>query len=1035
MEVISQLLQLTLDSQDERSRVDAETKLKEGSTQEGFLPVLMRMIVMEEIPVPVRQAAVIYMKNMIGKNWKEREMTSESTIFTICEADKKFIRDSIIEAVISANSDLIRRQLTVCVQEILSFDFPERWAEVPAKLQAYLTTDKGSEWHGALLVLYQLVKKYEYKREAEREPVIVVMAIFLPLLQNRCTSLTKIDSPDACTLVALIFKIFRSLIQLNLPLQLINENNMPQWMGLFKAVLESPIPMRSEEAEPEERPLLPCWKVRKWAITLINKIFDRYGLVGSVEKPYVKFADFYDKNYSESMTQLVLKILDAHRKGVYVSPRVLHHALSYLTCGVYNSRSWKVVKPHLDKMVEEVVFPLMCHSDEDEELWQDDPQDYIRSKYDVFEDFLLFSPNEAAKAYLVRAAEKRKDVLKPVVVFISKIFDLPKELRNDKYPRQKDGALHMMGALAEALTKKKIYKKEMQPALTNYILPEFGSTFGFLRARACWVVQQFSVMEFTSEEVLDTTIKCVLGALTDVELPVQVEAGIAIKHLIENQDEKSTDLIRPNVQPLITSILDVLNRSENDELTGTIAKLVECFPEEVKDIAVLLVTQLSQTFMTLVTSEDDYDNKSVTAMGVLETLQTVMGELEEKAEIIQQLEQVVYQLIITVLEKELMEFYEEIFSLINECTVVKISATMWNLLEVLHATLHNDTSDYFTEMMPCLHNYVTVDPETFLKNEKYCQIIFNMCQKMLQEKCGEDAEMQAAKLIEVIILQYQGQMNGWLPRFIQLALERLTSELRTSELRVMLIQVIIAALMSSPSIVLGHLTSLNLQVAPHGMVAEMLSLWLKDTDCFLGLHDRKVYVLGMCALLEIPPQERPQSLVEAAAQLLPNLLIIFDGLNHIYEKINKVEDEDEDIEEDENGELGDSDDEYDEDGLQQVEKCERLHQINIGEIEDDDWENDLDVFTTPIDDNLDIDEYVRFKTSFQLLEEREKHGLFTLMTQSLNEEQMGAIQQVINEGIRREKATESRRIEAAGGFTFNQTTVDPKNFSFGGGLS
>lgn len=310
-----------------------------------------------------------------------------------------------------------------------------------------------------------------------------------------------------------------------------------------------------------------------------------------------------------------------------------------------------------------------------------------------------------------------------------------------------------------------------------------------------------------------------------------------------------------------------------------------------------------------------------------------------------------------------------------------------------------------------------------------------MCQKMLQEKCGEDAEMQAAKLIEVIILQYQGQMNGWLPRFIQLALERLTSELRTSELRVMLIQVIIAALMSSPSIVLGHLTSLNLQVAPHGMVAEMLSLWLKDTDCFLGLHDRKVYVLGMCALLEIPPQERPQSLVEAAAQLLPNLLIIFDGLNHIYEKINKVEDEDEDIEEDENGELGDSDDEYDEDGLQQVEKCERLHQINIGEIEDDDWENDLDVFTTPIDDNLDIDEYVRFKTSFQLLEEREKHGLFTLMTQSLNEEQMGAIQQVINEGIRREKATESRRIEAAGGFTFNQTTVDPKNFSFGGGLS
>jgi len=607
---------------------------------------------------------------------------------------------------------------------------------------------------------------------------------------------------------------------------------------------------------------------------------------------------------------------------------------------------------------------------------------------------------------------------------------------NETYPRQKDGALHMMGALAEALTKKKVYKKEMQSVLTNYILPEFGSTFGYLRARACWVVQQFSIIDFTSEEILDNTIKYVLGALTDAELPVQVEAGIAIKHLIENQEEKSTDLIRPNVQPLITSILDVLKRSENDELTGTIAKLVECYPNEVKDIAVILVTQLSQTFMTLVTSDDDYDNKSVTAMGVLETLQTVMGELEEKTEIIQQLEQVVYKLIITVLEKELMEFYEEIFSLINECTVVKISPTMWNLLEVLHATLHNDTADYFTEMMPCLHNYVTVDPDTFLTNEKYCEIIFNMCQKMLQDKCGEDAEMQAAKLIEVIILQYLGKMNLWLPRFIELALGRLTSELRTSELRVMLIQVIIASIMSNPSLALAHLASLTTSHFPHGMVAQMLLLWLKDTDCFLGLHDRKVYVLGMCTLLDLPLQERPQSIVEAASQILPSLLVIFDGLNHIYEKINNVEDGDEEIEEgEENGELGDSDDDYDEDGLQQVEKCDRISKICAGEIEDDDWENDLDVFTTPIDDNIDIDEFISFKKSFQLLEEREKQGLFTLMTQSLNEEQMGAIQQVINEGIRREKAAESRHIEAAGGYTFDQVTVDPKNFSFGGGLS
>ena len=35
--------------------------------------------------------------------------------------------------------------------------------------------------------------------------------------------------------------------------------------------------------------------------------------------------------------------------------------------------------------------------------------------------------------------------------------------------------------------------------------------------------------------------------------------------------------------------------------------------------------------MRLVESDEDYDNKSITAMGILETIQTVMGELEESA--------------------------------------------------------------------------------------------------------------------------------------------------------------------------------------------------------------------------------------------------------------------------------------------------------------------------------------------------------------------------------------------------------------------
>jgi len=36
---------------------------------------------------------------------------------------------------------------------------------------------------------------------------------------------------------------------------------------------------------------------------------------------------------------------------------------------------------YLQDIFKDIILPLMCHSDEDEALWLDDPQEYIRIKY------------------------------------------------------------------------------------------------------------------------------------------------------------------------------------------------------------------------------------------------------------------------------------------------------------------------------------------------------------------------------------------------------------------------------------------------------------------------------------------------------------------------------------------------------------------------------------------------------------------------------------------------------------------------------
>jgi len=63
------------------------------------------------------------------------------------------------------------------------------------------------------------------------------------------------------------------------------------------------------------------------------------------------------------------------------------------------------------------------------------------------------------------------------------------------------------------------------------------------------------------------------------------------------------------------------------------------------------------------------------------------------------------------------------------------------------------------DMMPVLHNYITVDTNTFVCNENYLLTIFNICKTVLTVDMGEDPECHAAKLLEVIILQCKGRID------------------------------------------------------------------------------------------------------------------------------------------------------------------------------------------------------------------------------------------------------------------------------------
>uniref|UniRef100_A0A182SKU9 Importin-7/11-like TPR repeats domain-containing protein n=1 Tax=Anopheles maculatus TaxID=74869 RepID=A0A182SKU9_9DIPT len=145
----------------------------------------------------------------------------------------------------------------------------------------------------------------------------------------------------------------------------------------------------------------------------------------------------------------------------------------------------------------------------------------------------------------------------------------------------------------------------------------------------------------------------------------------------------------------------------------------------------------------------------------------------------------------------------------------------------------------------------------------------------------EESECSAAKLLEVIILQCKGHIDDFIPSFVELALLRLTREVKTSELRTMCLQVVIAAIYYNPTLLLEILEKIPIPVPDSSITAHFIRQWLHDYDCFLGIHDRKLCIIGLCTLLSLGDR-KPTVLSELPDKIIPTMLMIFDGLKRAY---------------------------------------------------------------------------------------------------------------------------------------------------------
>ncbi|CAF4749218.1 unnamed protein product [Pieris macdunnoughi] len=783
------------------------------------------------------------------------------------------------------------------------------------------------------------------------------------------------------------------------------ETTFTKWMEVLRSVMERPVPVQTLEVEEEERLQLPWWKCKKWAIHTLYRLFERYGSPVNAREEYVEFADWYLTTFTGGILDVLFRILDQYRNKIYVSPRVLQQSISYIDQCVSHAYSWKLLKPHMFAIIQGVLFPLMSYSDADEECWVNDPYEYIRIKFDVFEDFI--SPISAAQTLLMSCCKKRKEMLERTMQYCMEVLTSSSGAYG---PRQKDGALHMVGTLNEILIKKKFYKEQIDSLLSQFVFPEFHSQCGFMRARACWVLHCFARVHFKNEVQLAEAVRLSIHALLhDADLPVKVEAAVAIQMLLTSQ-EKVHQMLEPQVKEVTCELLKVIRETENDNIANVLQRIVSVYTEQLMPMAVEIAHHLSQTFIRVIETDSGTDEKAITAMGLINTMETVLNVMENVNLILNVTGYILYH--------DIIEYYEEAMTLLCTVTTKRISKNMWSVLEILYKVFEKEA-------------------------------MFNMAKAVLNSGLEDETEVHAAKLLEVMVLQCSGKIDNCLPSFVELVLNRLTRKVNSSELRSMLLQVIIAILYSNPHLFVNILMKFQESVHSVSIIQFFMEQWLHDTDCFIGLHDRKLSVLGICTILEMGPQ-RP-SIDEVLPKILPTCLVLFEGLKRAYEAKVEADDDTSSEEEDDDDDeevLSSDDDDFNQMNNQYLENLARLsakkgaeQNITITaniEFESDDDDDDgyvdesaIDCYTTTLHmKDCTVDEYVKFKNTLSALSTSEP-ALYHALMGGLNEEQKKQLNAVFVLADQRKAQQDSKRIEQSGGYSFTVPAQVPTTFKFG----
>lgn len=119
-------------------------------------------------------------------------------------------------------------------------------------------------------------------------------------------------------------------------------------------------------------------QLKKWACRIVCQFIQRYGNPRHCEDEYQEFAEHFKHNTAKLLLSPVMNTLAWKANGHYLTDDVHRMSLTYMAACIEMSPTYKVVKPHLDFLLVNVLFSTLCITPDEITLFNEDPVEFVR---------------------------------------------------------------------------------------------------------------------------------------------------------------------------------------------------------------------------------------------------------------------------------------------------------------------------------------------------------------------------------------------------------------------------------------------------------------------------------------------------------------------------------------------------------------------------------------------------------------------------------------------------------------------------------